>query len=88
MIASTYPSQPDGTALYGNLTLSVDLSFYRNQILDVMAMPEPSGGEWPGAVVVALLARRRRVGKRGVDQAGCERRLPRFPPYRVSSTRR
>lgn len=55
--------QPGGTALYGNETYSVDLSSYRDQILDVMAMPEPSGGLWPGAAVVVLLARRRSRGR-------------------------
>jgi hypothetical protein len=54
-----FPGQPAGTALYGNETYSVGLFSYRDQILDVMAMPEPSGGLWPGAAVVVLLARRR-----------------------------
>jgi len=55
------PGQPGGTALYGNATYSVDLSSYRDQILEVMATPEPSGGLWPGAAVVVLLARLRRA---------------------------
>lgn len=59
-LIGTYMDQPGATALYGNETYSVDLSSYRDQILDVMAMPEPSRGLWPGAAVVAMLARRRR----------------------------
>ncbi len=56
-----YLGQPGNLALYGNTTYAADLSFYRTKILGVMAMPEPSGGLWPGAAVVALLARRRRA---------------------------
>jgi hypothetical protein len=58
-IGSVYEDQPYGTALYGNLTFSADLSFYRDQILDVMTLPEPGAALWPGAAVVVLLARRR-----------------------------
>jgi hypothetical protein len=58
-IGSLYTDQPPGTSLYGNLTFSADLSFYRSQILDVMAMPEPRGAIWPGVALVAMLARRR-----------------------------
>jgi hypothetical protein len=63
-IGSLFPDQPPGTALYGNFTYSADLSFHRDQILDVMAMPEPSGALWPSAAVVVMLARRRRLGHR------------------------
>jgi hypothetical protein len=56
-----FEEQPANTALYGNETYSVDLSSYRDQILDVMALPEPTAGLWPGATVVAMLARRRRA---------------------------
>jgi hypothetical protein len=63
-----YLNQAAATSFYGNATFAADLSFYRGQILDVMAMPEPSGGFWPGAMVVALLARRRRArGIRPLD---------------------
>jgi len=57
-----FPDQPFEKALYGNLTFSADLSFYRQEILDEMALPEPSGALWPGGVAVALLARRRGAG--------------------------
>jgi hypothetical protein len=57
-----YPNQPPQTALYGNITYGADLSSYRSQILNVMAMPEPRTGVWPGAAFVALLARRRTTG--------------------------
>jgi hypothetical protein len=63
-----FPGQPSGTALYGNFTYSVDLSFYRDQILDVMAMPEPSAGVGPGAAFVALLARRRQAFARSTTR--------------------
>jgi hypothetical protein len=61
MIAiSEYVDQPAETSLYGQETYAADLSFYRNEILDVIAMPEPSGGLLPGGALVVLLARRRR----------------------------
>ncbi len=60
-IGGRYTNQPQNTSLYGNLTLSADLSVYRSQILDVMALPEPQGGLWAGAAIVAMLARRRRA---------------------------
>jgi len=46
----------------------VDLSTYRSQILDVMALPEPSGALWPGAALAALLARRRQSGTRSTTR--------------------
>jgi hypothetical protein len=58
-VGSLYTDQQPATSMYGNLTLSADLSFYRSQILDVMAMPEPGGATWPGVALVAVLARRR-----------------------------
>jgi hypothetical protein len=60
-IGAPYTGQPDETALYGNLTFSADLSSYRDQILDVMALPEPSIGLLPGVALVAALVRRRRA---------------------------
>ncbi len=60
-IGARYTNQPSGTSLYGNITLTADLSVYRPQILDVMAMPEPNGGLWAGAAIVAMLARGRRA---------------------------
>ena len=62
-VGAPYSNQPAETSLYGNLTFSADLSFYRNQILEVMALPEPSGGLWTGTAAVAVLARRRRCAR-------------------------
>ena len=52
------PNQPAQTALYGNTTFATDLSIYRTKIIN--QMPEPTGGLWPGAAIVAALARTRR----------------------------
>jgi hypothetical protein len=57
---SVYGGQPAGTSLYGQITYAADLSFYRDEILDVMALPEPDGGPIAGIALVAVLARRRR----------------------------
>ncbi len=56
-IGPNYSNQPPESSLYGNLTFSADLSFYRDEILDVMALPEPTGGLWLCAAAVAMLAR-------------------------------
>jgi len=56
-VGASYTDQPPETSLYGNLTLCADLSAYRAQILDVMALPEPRGGIYAGALITALLAR-------------------------------
>ena len=55
-----FDGQPDETSLYGNATYSADLWAYRDEILDVIAMPEPSGALGCGAALTALLAARRR----------------------------
>ena len=55
-----YEGQPAETSLYGQLTYAADLSYYRDQILDVIAMPEPRGGLFAGGALAGLLARRRR----------------------------
>lgn len=54
----TYMGQPAETALYTNDTLIADLSVYRDEIN--YWMPEPTGALWPGAALVAALARTRR----------------------------
>lgn len=38
---SEFMGQPMDTALYGNFSYASDLSFYRDEILDVIAAPEP-----------------------------------------------
>lgn len=61
MIAvGVYDGQPADTSLYGQLTYAADLSVYRDQILDVIAMPEPSGGFFAGGALLSALSRRRR----------------------------
>jgi hypothetical protein len=58
---ANYQDQPAETALYGNYTFAADLSFYRDEIV---ALPEPAGGVWTGAVLVMALARLQRRGAR------------------------
>jgi hypothetical protein len=53
----SYSEQPANTALFTNATVTADLSVYRDEIVDWM--PEPTGGLWVGAGLVAALARRR-----------------------------
>jgi hypothetical protein len=57
--------QPAATALYGNATYAADLFFYRDEIADVIAMPEPSGGLWAGGLLVAALGAAARSPRRG-----------------------
>ncbi len=56
----TFTDQPDGaeTAVLGNLTASADLSFYRNQILDVI--PEPTAAVFCLISSLVFAARRGR----------------------------
>ena len=51
--------QPPSTSIYGNVTHMVDLAVYRDEILDVIALPEPGGGLWWGAVALLGLFQRR-----------------------------
>jgi hypothetical protein len=53
---------PLATSLYTNRTFAADLSFYRNQIEDIVALPEPDAptGLACGVALLALLARGRR----------------------------
>ena len=55
-----YSGQPEDTALYGNATYAADLAFYRDDILDVVSLPEPTGALPLGILLVARLARTRR----------------------------
>ena len=61
--------QPPQTTLYGNATYSADLSFYREEILHVIATPEPRGALLPGIAAVAALARRRQRGASATTRA-------------------
>jgi hypothetical protein len=56
---SQFVGQPANTSIYGNGVISVDLSVYRDDIMAVVALPEPSGGLWWGALAVLVLASRR-----------------------------
>ncbi len=51
--------QPPSTSIYGNVTHMVDLAVYRDEILDAIALPEPGGGLWWGAVALLGLFQRR-----------------------------
>jgi hypothetical protein len=55
----TYAGQPAETSLYGQLTYSADLSFYRDEIIDVVGLPEPTGGVAAGVMLILALQRRR-----------------------------
>jgi len=59
---ATFMGQPAETALYENYTFAADLSVYHDEI--VATLPEPAGGLWAGAALLAALARRRRVAAR------------------------
>jgi len=55
-----YTNQPANTSLYQQLTYAADLSSYRDEILDVVGLPEPTGG-LPAGVMLILALRRRRA---------------------------
>jgi len=59
----TYLNQPAATSLYGNPTYAADIATYRDAILDVTSVPEPSGGLLAGLALLSALnsraARRR-----------------------------
>ena len=66
----TFMGQPPSTALYGNKTSAVDLAFYRDDILDVTAVPEPSGGLAAGFALLLGLDRRRGARAEGRTPRG------------------
>jgi hypothetical protein len=51
--------QPPETSLYTNLTFAARIDFYYDQIQEVIAMPEPTGGFGCGLSLLALLGQRR-----------------------------
>ena len=63
--------QPAETSIYGNETLAADLSVYRDEI--VATMPEPAGGLWAGAALLAWLSAGTRRACRGT---GCAASSP------------
>jgi hypothetical protein len=59
----TFSGQPSNTSVFGNLAYAGDLSFYRDEILTVTAVPEPLHSPLAlslGAVLIACVHRRRR----------------------------
>lgn len=56
---ATLSGQPADTAVYGDVTYSADLSFYRSQIVSITSVPEPSSLVLLLFSSVALLAQRR-----------------------------
>ena len=61
-----FEGQPPETSFYTQTTIAADLSFYRDQIEDAVAMPEPgSAGLALGAGLLLALAAARRPSRRG-----------------------
>jgi hypothetical protein len=55
LYVGNYPEQfANLSSLYGNDTIAADLSFYRQEILDATAVPEPSGRLMLGAGTIFL----------------------------------
>jgi hypothetical protein len=54
-----FTDQPDGTALYNNLSGAADLSAYSSQIASITGVPEPSTALALGGAATLLLRRRR-----------------------------
>jgi hypothetical protein len=52
----SFEDQPSASAVYGNLTLSADLSAYRSQILSIAAVPELGGLALVGVAAVVANA--------------------------------
>lgn len=55
-----YSGQPAGTSFFGQRTYYADLAYYRPQIDDAVALPEPDRMLAPGAALLGWLAVRRR----------------------------
>lgn len=57
----SYSGQPEFTSVFGNQTVAVDLSVYRDEILAII--PEPSTFVWTAALAatVVIMCRRRRM---------------------------
>jgi hypothetical protein len=54
----TFENQPSNVAIFGNITLSADLSAYQSQIVTVV--PEPGGAALLIGAALGLCARRRK----------------------------
>ena len=65
-----YSGQPAGTSFFGQRTYYADLAYYRPQLGDAVALPEPDRMLAPGAALLAWLgARRRRCAGAGAAPA-------------------
>ena len=69
-----YSGQPAGTSFFGQRTYYADLAYYRPQLEDAVALPEPDRMLAPGAGLLGLLAVRRR---RAAVTAGASATAPR-----------
>jgi hypothetical protein len=60
-VIGIYEGQAANSALYGNSTGAADLSFYRDDIMQITAVPEPAGSLLLGAglAFLATVGRRR-----------------------------
>ena len=52
-----YSGQPGGTSFFGQRSYYADLAYYRPQLEDAVALPEPDRMLAPGAALLAWLAR-------------------------------
>lgn len=61
LVTAPYSGQPANTAVYGNLTYSADLSYYRSQIVQVVPEPSAIVIAGLGGLTFAATAIRRRI---------------------------
>jgi hypothetical protein len=61
-IGSPYADQPGGTAIYGNVTYSVDIGYYKDAILSAVPEPGSLGLIALGTAALTLASRRGRRG--------------------------
>ena len=61
---SRYGGQPSATALFGNITVSIDLSGYKQEILEVIELPEPGQTSQLAVGVLAIALAHRRMRRR------------------------
>jgi hypothetical protein len=66
----TYVGQPAESSLYQQITYAADLALYRDEILDVVGLPEPTGGVPAGVMLILALQRRRARRGTGAHMVG------------------